>query len=79
MPHYYFKTNDGETSIADDVGLELVSLEAASLQVHSALAEMATDAKPSVGTTRMMVVLVEDQTGKVVLRGALSILVEQMP
>ena len=78
MPHYYFKSNDGETMIQDDLGLELDSLEAASLQVHSALAEMANDAKPSIGTTRMMIVLVEDATGKVVLRGALSILVEQM-
>ncbi len=39
---------------------------------------MANDAVPSIGTTRTMVVLVEDQAGKVVLRGALSILVEQM-
>ncbi len=78
MRRYYFKTNDGETTIDDDMGLELDSLEAAGLQVHAALAEMATDVKPSIGTTRMMVVLVEDATGKVVLRGALSMLVEQM-
>jgi hypothetical protein len=46
VPRYFFDTRDGDTFVADDLGVVLPSLEAARDQAAVALAEMAKEVLP---------------------------------
>ncbi|NBJ10648.1 DUF6894 family protein [Microvirga arsenatis] len=78
MPRYFFDTDDGELFVADQQGIELASLEAAKLEAQKALAEMARDALPD-GDQRTFAAVVKDETGRVLLRMGLTLVVEQGP
>ncbi len=76
MPRYFFDTNDGKTLIEDDEGHELDGVDVARFQAQSALADMARDVVPGDGPERTITVRVRDETGKIVVRAALSLIVE---
>ena len=76
MPRFFFDTYDGDKLIPDDVGLELESLEVAKTEAQKCLPEMAKDALPD-GNHRAFVVNVRDEAGKVMLRMALSLVIEE--
>jgi hypothetical protein len=76
MPRFFFDTSDGERFFPDEEGLELESIEAAKSEGQKALPDMAKDALPN-GNFRSFVVSVRDEGGQVVLRMALSLVVEE--
>jgi hypothetical protein len=76
MPRYFFDTFDGERLVPDEQGLEMQDLAAARAAAQKALPEMARDALPD-GNHRSIVVSVIDEAGGVVLRAALSLVVEE--
>ena len=76
MPRYFFDTFDGERLVPDEQGLEMQDLAAARAAAQKALPEMARDALPD-GNHRSIVVSVIDEAGSVVLRAALSLVVEE--
>ncbi|KLK90262.1 hypothetical protein AA309_27055 [Microvirga vignae] len=75
MPRFFFDTYDGERFFPDEVGMELESIETAKTEGQKALPDMAKDALPD-GNFRSFVVSVRDESGQVVLRMALSLVVE---
>lgn len=79
MPRYYFDTDDGDTFLEDDEGQELNGIEEARLQSQTGLADIARDVVPGDGPKRTMTVRVRDDTGKTVLRAALSLIVKIEP
>jgi hypothetical protein len=79
MPRYFFDTDDGDTFLEDDEGLDLGGIEEIRLQAQSGLADMARDVVPGDGPERTMVVAVRDAAGKIVLRAALVLMVEIQP
>ena len=79
IPRYRFDTHDGDTFLEDDEGLDLDEIEAVRLPTQSGLADMACDVVPGDGPERTMVVAVRDQTGKIVLRATLMLMVEIQP
>ena len=78
MPRFFFDTFNGSRYIYDDAGLWLESLEAAEAEAQRALADLARDTLPD-GDQRAFVIHVKDETGQVVLKAALSLLVEHQP
>ena len=76
MPRYFFDTFDGECLIPDVEGLEMQDLAAARAEAQKALPDLARDALPD-GNHRTFVVSVRDEAGNVVLRAALSLVVEE--
>jgi hypothetical protein len=60
MPLYFFDTRDGETFVADDVGVELSDVDAAKTLAATSLAELARDVV-STSTRRVLVVEVRDE------------------
>ncbi len=74
---YYFDIHDGESLTRDDTGLELDGLPAAQDEAVRALAEIVKDTLPD-GARRDFVVEVRDETGRGVLRAALSFAVESL-
>jgi flagellar basal body-associated protein FliL len=76
MPRFFFDTYDGDRFVSDDVGLELDNVASAKAEAQRALPEMATDALPD-DSHRTFVVNVRDETGKVVVRIALSLVIEE--
>ncbi len=76
MARYFFDTNTGNSLIEDEEGVELDGTEAARLQAQTALADMARDVVPGDGPRRTITVRVRDETGRTVLRAALSLTVE---
>jgi len=76
MPRFFFDTYDGEQYIPDENGLDLEDVEAAKLEAQKALPDMAEDALPN-GNHRSFVVNVRDEAGQIVLRAALSLVVEE--
>ncbi|WP_210340231.1 DUF6894 family protein [Microvirga splendida] len=75
VPRFFFDTHDGNRSIADKVGLELESLEAAKAVAQAALAELVRDALPA-DDRRTFIVSVMDEAGQVVVRTTLSLVSE---
>jgi len=75
MPRYFFDTYDGEIFVPDDQGQELKDLEAARAVAQEELPQMAWDELPD-GNQRTFIVSVRDEAGQVVLRAALSLVVE---
>lgn len=78
MPRYFFDTYDGNRFIPDHEGLELRDLTAAERETRKALPDMARDALPD-GDQQTFVVNVRNEAGHVVLRAALSLVVENFP
>lgn len=76
MPRYFFDTYDGERFLPDETGLEFEGLEAAKREAQRTLPEMAKEALPD-GSYRSFVVSVRDETGTVVVRMSLSLVVEE--
>jgi hypothetical protein len=66
---------DGNVFVSDDEGQELNDLEAARALAQEELPQMAPDELPG-GDQRTFIVSVRDETGQVVLRAALSLIVE---
>ena len=75
MPRYFFDTYDGDLFAPDEKGQELKDLEADTFEAEKALPGMAWDELPD-GDQRTFIVSVRDEAGDVVLRAALSLLVE---
>lgn len=67
VPRFFFDT--------DDEGQELEGLEAAKVVAQEELPHMARDELPD-GDQRTFIVSVRDETGQVVLRASLSLIVE---
>jgi hypothetical protein len=77
MPRFFFDTSDGESFFPDEEGMGLESMEAAKAEGLKALPDMAKDALPD-GNFRSFVVSVRDESGQVVLRMALSLVVDSL-
>jgi hypothetical protein len=77
MPRFFFDTFDGSRYIYDDAGLKMESLEAAKSEAQRALSDLARDALPN-GDQSAFIVQVKDETGQVVFRATLSLIVEQI-
>ncbi|WP_114946764.1 DUF6894 family protein [Microvirga calopogonii] len=75
MPRFFFDTYDGERFVSDDEGQELEDLEAAKAVAQEELPQMAWDELPD-GDQRTFIVSVRDKAGQVVIRAALSLVVE---
>lgn len=75
MPRYFFDTYDGGLFVPDDEGQELEDLKAAKAVAQEELPLMARDELPD-GDQRTFIVSVRDEAGQVVLRAALSLIVE---
>ncbi len=76
MPRYFFDTFDGERLIPDELGLEVQDLSAAKAQAQRALPDLAREALPD-SNHRTFVISVRDEAGNVMLRAALSLVVEE--
>ena len=75
MPRFFFDTYD-ERYVPDQDGLNLKHIEAAKLEAQKALPDLTKDALPG-GNHRSFVVNVRDDAGQVVLRAALSLVIEE--
>lgn len=75
MPRFFFDTYDGVSFISDETGLELDGLEAAKAEAQATLPHIARDNLPD-GDQRVFIVSVRDEAGQVVLRVALTLVVE---
>lgn len=75
MPRFFFDTYDGGLFIPDEQGQELKNIGAAKLRVQEVLPDMAKDGLPD-GDQRVFIVSVRDEAGQVVVRAALSLVVE---
>lgn len=76
MPRFFFDTFDGDHFRPDETGLDLHDIAAAKLEAQKALPDMVSDALPD-GNHRSFVVNVRDETGQIVVRAALSLVVEE--
>lgn len=76
MPRYFFDTYDGDRFVPDYDGIDLPDLVAARTEAQRALPDLARDALPD-GDERTFAVIVKDEAGKVVLRAALTLLVDE--
>jgi hypothetical protein len=76
MPRFFFDTYDGERMHSDDAGLELEDIEAAKAEARGALPDMARETIRD-GTHSTFVVSVRNEAGQIVLRVALSLVVEE--
>ncbi|MCK1546840.1 hypothetical protein IVA87_24465 [Bradyrhizobium sp. 147] len=66
MPRYYFDTRDNETFIADEIGVDIASLEEVRTMVSTAMAEFARDVLPG-SAFRTLAIEVRDDFGPVLL------------
>ena len=78
MARFFFDTYDGNHLIPDTEGIELPSVEMAKIEAQKALPDLARDALPD-GDQKTFIVSVRDETGQVVLRAALTLIVEIAP
>ena len=76
MPRYFFDVLDGGL-IRDEEGLELASIEAARMEVLRTLPAMAADVRTQ-REARQLRIDVRDQSGKYVLVGTLTVVVEEL-
>jgi hypothetical protein len=79
MPRYFFDTDDSQTPIHDEEGLDLDGLEAARVQAQGALADMARDVVPGDGFHRTITTRVRDESGRTRLRATLVLTIETEP
>ena len=75
MPRYFFDTYDGNRLISDTVGIELQNVDMAKVEAQKALPDLARDALPD-GDQKTFIISVRNEAGQVVLRAALSLIVE---
>lgn len=75
VPHYFFDTYDGDRLITDTQGIELPNLERVKAEAQMTLPDLARDALPN-GDQKTFIVSVRDEAGQVVLRAALTLIVE---
>jgi hypothetical protein len=75
MPRYFFDTYDGSRFVPDPDGIELENLDAAKAEAQGALPDLARDAIPS-NDQNTFIVSVRDEAGQVVLRAALTLIIE---
>jgi len=75
VPRFFFDTYDGERFFPDEEGQEMENINVAKREAEKALAEMARDGLPD-GDQRSFIISVRDGGGEVVLRAALSLVVE---
>ncbi len=78
MPRYFFDTYDGSRFDPDAEGIELESLDMAKAEAQRALPDLARDAIPS-NDQNTFIVSVRDEAGQVVLRAALTLIIEIVP
>jgi hypothetical protein len=78
VPRYFFDTYDGNRLITDPEGIELPNLEQVKAEAQRALPDLARDALPD-GDQKTFIVSVRDEAGQVVLRAALTLIVETTP
>jgi hypothetical protein len=78
VPRYFFDTYDGNRLITDPEGMELPNLERVKVEAQNALPDLARDALPG-GDQKTFIVSVRDDAGQVILRAALSLIVETAP
>lgn len=74
----FFDTDDGESFIADEVGLEVADLSAAKEMACQALGDMARDGL-ACGDRREFSISVRCETGEVVLHATLTFTAEEGP
>ena len=78
MARFFFDTYDGSRLIPDTEGIELQNVEMAKIEAQKALPDLARDALPD-GDQKTFIVSVRDDAGQVILRAALSLIVEMAP
>jgi hypothetical protein len=66
MPRYYFDTRDNETFIADEIGVDIASLDEVKIMASAAMAEFAKDVLPG-SAFRTLAIEVRDDFGPVLL------------
>ncbi len=79
MIRYFFDTNDGHLFVKDEEGLDLRSPQEARVQAQSVLAELAREKIVKADSQWSMTTVVRDETGKTVVRAALSLVVQSEP
>ena len=62
MPRYFFDTRDNETFIADEIGVELNSLDHVKTAASAAMADLAKDVLPG-SIVRTLAIEVRDSFG----------------
>lgn len=70
MPLYLFETRDGPNLVRDEIGIELIGLEAARDEATAGLADLARDALPG-AIRRELSVQVRDKADRDVLKASL--------
>ncbi len=78
MPRFFFDSHDGETLSEDHAGVECDDIEAARVEAQRTLADLVRDVVPD-GKQRTIALRVRDETGRTVVKAAVSILVEVEP
>jgi hypothetical protein len=78
VPRYFFDTYDGNQFVPDNEGIELQNLDTAKAEAQKALPDLARDALPG-DDQKTFIVSVRNEAGQVVLRAALSLIVETAP
>lgn len=78
LARYFFDTYDGSRLVPDTEGLELQNVEMAKVEAQKALPDLARDALPD-GNPKTFIVSVRDEGGQVIIRAALSLIVETTP
>jgi len=78
LARYFFDTYDGSRLISDTEGIELQNVGMAKIEAQKALPDLARDALPD-GDQKTFIVSVRDEGGQVVLRAALTLIVEMAP
>ncbi|WP_441268103.1 DUF6894 family protein [Bradyrhizobium sp. 215_C5_N1_1] len=76
MPRYYFDTRDNEAFSADEIGVEIPSLEQVKTTASAAMVDFAKDALPG-SVVRILTIEVRDEFGPV-LRVSLRFEIEQL-
>ena len=78
LARYFFDTYDGERLVPDPDGIELQGPEQVKAEAQRALPDLARDALPD-GNQKTFMVSVRDEAGQVVLRAALTMIIELAP
>ena len=79
MTRYFFDSDDGHLFLKDEEGLDLHGLQEARAQAQGALADLAREKIARAGSAWSMTTFVRDETGKIVIRAALSLAVQEEP
>jgi len=72
MPRYFIDTDDDDTFIEDDEGLDLPDAEAARKAAQASLPDMARDKMPD-GDGRTFCASVRDEAGTVIYKATLTL------